>query len=163
MQRVYICMCVCFLSARPVKRAAGDKGLQRKSSANECKLLWQPRRVTPSVCALTACLNQLHFLLSLLSTLSVSMAIYTLPNLPLSLSIAPSSSLFYSLVFHSRLLHHPYSSQCVSIFLEPINSSEEGTKTSQNYLSICLYYITFNHYLTDQVIIRNTLHLLLLL
>lgn len=36
---MHVCLRVCFLSARPVKRAAGDKGLQRQSSANECKLL----------------------------------------------------------------------------------------------------------------------------
>jgi len=44
-----VCMCACVFLASRVKHAAGDKGLQRQSSANECKMLWQPKRVTPSV------------------------------------------------------------------------------------------------------------------
>ena len=101
--RVCVCVCVC----ESVKRAAGDKELQRHSSANECKLLWQPRRVTPSVSSL---LNQPHFLFSfslLFSTLSVSMAIHTLPTSSLSLAVTPFSSLVCSLVFPVFRLFSP--------------------------------------------------------
>lgn len=117
-------MCVCFLS---VKRVAGDKGLQRQSSANECKLLWQPRRVTPSVSPIafssqSATLPLLLFLL--FSTLSVSMAIPTVKCVYCTL-------LFSRFPFSSPLPLPP----CLHFLEANYNTSQEGGKTSQKWSS----------------------------
>lgn len=105
---VCICISVCVFLCRlsvflPLKRAVGDKGLQKQSSANECKPLWQPRRVTPSVSPLALSSQSATpplLLFLLFSTLSVSMAIHTHPNFAQSLAINISSSLVFRLFFH---------------------------------------------------------------
>lgn len=133
----YVCICisvcvfVCRLSVfLPVKRAVGDKGLQKQSSANECKPLWQPRRVTPSVSPLALSSQSATpplLLFLLFSTLSVSMAIHTHPNFAPSLAINIASSLLFSGFFPSpHHHHHPYFCLCVSIFLKPINPLTEA-------------------------------------
>ena len=140
-----VCVCVSVCLCMSVKRAAGDKELQRHSSANECKLLWQPRRVTPSVSSL---LNQPHFLFSfslLFSTLSVSMAIHPLPKSSLSLAVTPFPSLVCSLVFPVSPFsvtptHDSVSSPAPRNQLPPLR---RAGRRARNYTSICQHAILF--------------------